>query len=216
MRVQDGPQQDRFSQHVADKYVPKPKKDKDEGGGPDYKGCNQLGLSTGACNATIDVLNTVTIGADILGAAISFIEWGFVGPPMIGGALVGIALGIAQPETIAAWPQAVGSFLAYDAGVTGLFAPFENNLGFLSLGTTAAVDWLEGYSYTANNGDIYVGTTTTKTIGTTAAGLIPEANVDLAASVIQLTIDFDPTPKNSINVSQKIRDVNQWLGNIFH
>jgi hypothetical protein len=184
---------------------PKPKKDNK---GSDNKGCNQLGMSTGVCNTTIGVLNTITIGADILGAGISFIEWGFVGPPMIGGALVGLSLWLVQPETIAAWPEAVGAFLSYDAGVASMFAPVENNLGFLSLGTTAAVDWLEGYTYRADNGDVHVGTTTAKTIGTAAAGIIPEANIDLAASLKQLTIDFDSGPKDSINV-------NQWLRNIF-
>ncbi len=176
-----------------------------DGDGPTYNGCNQLGMSMDVCKTTINILNAITIGADVLGAVVSFVEWAFVGPPLIGGVLVGGVLAIFEPKTIAAWPAVIKAFLIYDAGVANTFAPVENNLGLVSLATTASVDWLEGYTYIDDNGDIYVGTTTAKTVGTTVAGLIPEANIDFAASLTQLTVDF--SPKSSINVSQLAENI---------
>lgn len=176
-------------------------------GEPDYKGCNQLGMSSSVCNTTIDILNGITIVADGLGLLISLIEWTFVGPPLILGLAVGAIAAIIQPELLLGAPQVAVDFLYYDAAVASMFAPFENNLALVSLGTTFGADWLEGYNYISNDGEIHVGTATTLSAATFTAGLIPEANIDFGASLVQFVADLSSIPKGSINM-------NEFLGNI--
>ncbi len=178
------------------------------GGEPDYKGCKALGLSMDLCHITINGLKKLTLAADVLALLISVLEMAIVDAPLVGGIIVGGLVALAQPEILLGLPEAIVAFFEYDAAVANGLAPFENTLGFASLITTTGTDFLEGNTYVGNNGDYYLGTATAISIGTTAAGMIPEANIDGFASGVQMGADLSERPLGSINISQLYRIIN--------
>ncbi len=146
-------------------------------------GCRTIGLSTSACSNTIQLLGYATYGMDLVSLIISLAEAG-ISDFFYGAA---IFISIVQPE--ASLEMIYGSikmdyYIATAAGV------FENTLGYLSLGTTALSDWLAGYTYADKSG-FYLGTDTIYSARNALLGTIPESNVDVFVSGLQLTYDDD-------------------------
>jgi RHS repeat-associated protein len=156
-----------------------------------------------------NVLTHVTIAADTTATIISLGEAG-IADFAIGATLV---LSAVQPEAAALIPEA----LLLDFYLASPFNPFgfiEDGLGFVSLSSTFATDWLSENTHISSDG-LYIGKDTIVAGRNTLLGNYPESNFDLAVNVSQLSYDMDrlngARPGGSINVL----DVNTLLGQIF-
>jgi hypothetical protein len=184
MRVQDGSQEDRFSQSVADKYVPKPKKKGKGGGG----GGHPLpSPDSGDGGDVSDFLSDFAYGADIAGAALSDIE-------MIVADTIG-ALTIAEGcATVAGCLPAIGTAGFMDFAISS-YSPLgvaENVAGGLALFATMGADFVSGTSYLRSDRKritIGIGQDSVVSLVNTMAGQVPEANFDAWISHKQLEYD---------------------------
>ena len=169
--------------------------DGDDGGPPrpephENKGCNDVGFSPEQCQGWLDKLTVAAVELDSLGLAISTIE-------------VFLADGLYAALILTQQYELLPVAFQADMMIAGLAGPVENSAGLLSLGATSVADYLSGYTYVENS-QLYVGQDTLVSLGTTAVGLIPEANIDYAASYSQMQYDtdrvFNNMPNSSVNV----------------
>jgi hypothetical protein len=166
-------------------------------------GCKTIGLSTAACSNIIQLLGYATYGMDLVSLIISLAEAG-ISDFFYGAA---IFISIVQPE---ASLELIYSSIKMDYYIATAGGVYENTLGYLSLGTSALSDWLAGYTYADASG-FYLGTDTIYSARNALLGTIPESNVDLFVSGLQLTYDDDRMSGKRSGDSIKVTNITSLL-----